>query len=98
MSEQIDVVRIPDGHMPSKPGEISFHKQIPRSEHDVVDEWHLMAPCGHVFALLPSVHQVYETTEKSVPEGQNYGITVHPSIVCPEGDYHGFIAYSKMTR
>lgn len=96
MSKQITVTKLPDGSMPRNVGEISFCRGVPCPEPR--DEWRVMLPCGHTIALLSPTHQVFETDEKSAGKFANHGITVHPSIVCPNGDWHGFIVYSCMTE
>jgi|GEM_PF-1424978 hypothetical protein len=96
MIEFIEVRKIPEGHMPQNIGEISFNRDIPRSAKDMRDEWHVKLPCGHTIALREPAHQVFETDSKSAGSSANSGITVNPSIVCPNGDWHGFIVYNQM--
>jgi hypothetical protein len=97
MVEQIKVVKIPDGHIPQDIGQMSWHSEVYRPETKRTGEWQVKLPCKHIIALCEPTHQVFETDEKSAGSA-NHGITVHPSIVCPNGDWHGFIIYSRMTE
>ena len=93
----ISIRKLPEGLMPQNIGEMSFARDVPISGVETRNEWRVRLPCGHTIALVEPTHQVFETNEKS-SGGGNYGITVHPSVVCPSGDWHGFIAYSRMTE
>lgn len=85
----IEITKIPDGHLPQKVGEISFNRETLRPERHFNrrPEWHVKLPCGHTIALTEPTHQVFETAD---------GITVNPSIVCPNWDWHEFIVYNQM--
>lgn len=83
------VRKIPDGHMPQEIGDISFMPKGFRPPHLDKPEWQVKLPCGHTIALTEPPHQVFEVSGL---------ITVNPSIVCPNGDWHGFITYSDMTQ
>lgn len=54
------------------------------------DELHVLLPCGHACALIPEVH-AWRRVDLSWPPGLLGGYTVSPSIVCPQGDYHGWL-------
>lgn len=87
MATQIAIKKLPEGLMPQNVGEMSFARGVPCPEPR--DEWRVKLPCGHTIALLEPPHQIFETNE---------GITVYPSVVCPNGDWHGFITYSRMSE
>jgi hypothetical protein len=96
MKESIVIRKLPEGLMPQNVGEMSFAQGVPCPEHR--DEWRVKLPCGHTIALVEPIHRVFETDEKSAGVFANHGITVNPSIVCPNGDWHGFIVYSRMSE
>jgi hypothetical protein len=87
----IEINKLPEGMIPQNVGEMSFARGVPVSAIATRDEWRVKLPCRHTIVLIEPTHQVFE-----VHDGVTDGITVNPSIVCPNGDWHGFIVYSRM--
>lgn len=82
------VNQLADGTMPSRPGDVSWFRSLERPPCGERDELYIVTPDGKLCALIPEVH--------TFTEGPS-GLSVSPSVVNPNGGWHGFITDGRMT-
>lgn len=78
--------RLEDNTYPRKPGDYSRFTGVVRPPYGLRVEWFVRDPLGNFFALIPEVHSVVVSNDDGL-------ITVSPSIVSPDGRYHGFLRH-----
>jgi hypothetical protein len=79
--------RLPDNTIPTSPGEYSWMSYAVRQHHHPDEqgdgEWWVCDPHGEFYRLVQRVHQWITYDDGT--------ISITPSIVAPNGNYHGFL-------